>query len=270
MDKIASPEIQKKIQSGARRVPIFSLIGFVIGILGIIIAGAAYGTVFDSLGQYFPAFNWGAYRFILELLLILVSIVQVLSVVTAFFATKYYSTPTFCGGCVNNCRRCTGNLSQTVVVSGSFLVLVLTVVLFCFASLIKAAQFAMSNACDTVTNTGNAKDTCLKLDTFGGVNVMCGQAFTDFCAYWTSDITVNSLLAGASFLLLSNFILIACAVANFMRYKHNIVDDLVTEALKEKGQDTAGLKTDTKPPEHEPEPHQGGEEATSSEYKGSW
>lgn len=268
MDKIASPEIKKKIQTRARQIPIASIIGFVLAVLGIVICGAAYGSVFQSLGDYFPGYNWGTYRFFLEFLLIVVSIVQILSVVTAFFATKYYSTPTFCGTCVNGCRRCTGNISQTLVVGGAFVVLILTVVLFCFSSLIKAAQYALDNACVNTTNTGNEKDVCIRLQVFGGTNVHCGQEFDDFCAYWSADVAVNSLLAGASFLLLSNFILIACSVANFMRYRHNIVDDVIKEALAEKGHDSAGLREEAKPPEGD---HQSGhDDAPSSEYKGTW
>jgi len=275
---MVSSETKKKLQTRARKIPIWSLLGFAVAVLGIIIAGAAYGTVFDNLGKYFPSFNWGAFRFFLELLLILVSVVQVVAVITAFFATKYYSPPAFCGACLTTCRRCTGNLSQGIIVTCSFVVLVLTVVLFCFASLLRAAQYVLEYSCGNVENTGNPNNTCLGLEAFGGNNVPCGQDFTDFCSYWTNKVTINSLLAGASFLLLANFILISCAVANFMRYRYNIVDEEIKEALAEKGNDTAGLTaTTSKLPDQthdlenpEPEPHTGEDGASSIEYKGSW
>ena len=269
MDKITSPELRKKIISQSHRVPVLSIIGFVVAVLGIIIAAAAYATVFDPLGTYFPNYNWATVKFFLQLLLIVVSIVQVLGVITAFFATKYYDTPRMCGNCLKSCRKCTGNLTQTIVVILAFLALVLTVVLFCFASLLRAGQFALSNACENISNNGNSNSVCLTLATFGGKNIHCGQEFTDFCEYWTSDVNINSLLAGASFLLLSNFILIACSVANYMRYKHNIVADVVKEALKTKGSDTDGLRApDQKQPE--PEPEQDKQDDAKSEYSGKW
>jgi hypothetical protein len=77
---------------------------------------------------------------------------------------------------------------------------------------------------------------------FLGRDIKCSDDYTEFCDFWQSDILVNSLLAGASFLLLANFILIACAVANFMRYRYNIASDVIEVAKKEQATDGQGLR----------------------------
>lgn len=257
-------ELKEKIKSSSRKIPYASIVGVILAILGVVITAAAQSTVFEPLPTYFPDYKWATIRFFIQILLIIASIVNVIALITAFFATKYYSAPNFCASCIKCCRSCTSNVVQTLVVLLSFLVLVLTVVLFCFSAMLRMLQEAFTQACANVDNEGNG--VCLNLAIYGGANVNCGNDFTSFCTYWKSDLNINSLLAGASFLLLSTMFLMSCAVSNWMRYRHNISVGIIENAKLEKGaNDAQGLRDPSSNNFNaNPEKDQNNEDQTSS------
>jgi len=128
---------------------------------------------------------------------------------------------------VSTARHAAATVARAILTILSVIFLFWCVLIFAFSMVVKAGREGFETTCynGVINNTGNSGDVCVPLSLFGGNDVFC-NGFNQFCDDWEHQMQIDTFIVGACFLIAASTLYLMTQVANYMRVRHNITDDL--------------------------------------------